>query len=264
MTWRKSIVAPIVASLAALTTQAHAGYPTKVIDGTCTLLALPTPTAILTPRAASITPAPVVETSVYASLESSSSELFGLLGSWSQDWTTLSIVTLLMPQLTADLSMSQEVVYTEIVDLYMTHTIFEFDSCAQTLSSSELGLTSLTTYSVFPAEKTYLPASATGPDSVPCTGDEREFEPDEECKALGMDTACIGQCEAIADGSFRCRQEAQNEEYPRNYGRLGRGCWLVNDTFHQLVKPCLNGDHWVGCMPGGGGWNGSYRPLLWL
>lgn len=87
---------------------------------------------------------------------------------------------------------------------------------------------------------------------------------DPECVAGGWeDTACLGQCPEV-DGEIVCtRQFISSSNWPdRAYddedrvwaiGAFGRACWTPGERGYKLLnKPCLRGDHWLGCAPGKG------------
>jgi hypothetical protein len=114
-----------------------------------------------------------------------------------------------------------------------------------------------TTWTAFKSEPTHLTAAASDIANVPCTGDEVEFEPDDECVKRGMDTACIGQCPQNEDGLFICPEQVYGQDVDLSMG-LGRVCWVKNATAYALHKPCIEGDHWVSCIPG----KGDVRPFV--
>jgi hypothetical protein len=144
---------------------------------------------------------------------------------------------------------------------YETYTATLTDGCAVT-EWSDTAEVYYTTFTAFESEAAHLTAAATGPESVPCRGTEEEFKPDEECVARGMDTACIGQCPQNEDGLFICPEEIHDRAIDLKMG-LGRVCWQENSTAHALHKPCLKGDHWVGCVPGVGAID-KYVAWMWL
>jgi hypothetical protein len=87
-----------------------------------------------------------------------------------------------------------------------------------------------------------------------------DFTPDPACVALGLDTACQGQCKLL-DGLWWC--------YKRYFMdgdglAMGRACWGGNGhEFKQLVTPCTRSDHALPCVP----CNGTdvyFGPSQWL
>jgi hypothetical protein len=236
-----------------------------------------------------MTAAPIASTTVFVTMSTSHSIHNGeialpILVSYA--YTYLSVVTSIedLPPATPT-SWPYSLTHTMLVDrIDITASTFgnlRLDDtvaapCPQTtVGTSHLGYALHTTFVHHRrAAATHLPAGVTAhadsPDVVPCSADVAAFEPDAECAARGAawDTACLGQCPAVG-GEFVCRREWMGPfNQPREVadggsadghrwavGDLGRVCWEVSGEtrrFSVLNKPCLKGDHWVGCAPGKG------------
>ena len=82
----------------------------------------------------------------------------------------------------------------------------------------------------------------------PCSNATSSYRTAPECDALQLDTACQGQC-AMEKGYWWCRklqgivELGLNPEY-----QMGRVCWGNTSFYHQLMTPCVQGDHQFECL----------------
>ncbi len=117
------------------------------------------------------------------------------------------------------------------------------------------------TWVLWPPAPTDLPAAA----AVPCGecpsagGGGAVEEQDPECEALGLDTACQGQC-GLRDGLFWCLQRRYTD---RADMAMGRACWGNSTSYKQLLSPCRLNDHQVACVPCSGR-NTAWEGTSWL
>lgn len=110
--------------------------------------------------------------------------------------------------------------------------------------------TSATTFVVYKPQPTDMPAGLKVNDVPcgPCSNATATWKADPQCDALGLDTACQGQC-SLQNGFWWCRQlqglveMGLNPEY-----QMGRICWGNRTRYHQLLTPCINGDHQFECL----------------
>jgi hypothetical protein len=122
------------------------------------------------------------------------------------------------------------------------------DDPIDTLTSSATR-TSTSTWHLYPAKPTDLPAGI-GREQLPCSEcAPKDFQPDPQCQALGLRTACQGQCTRREDGTWSCRQMAPSEYSQTPDLKMGRACWGNLTEYKQLNTPCIVGDHWIGCTP---------------
>jgi hypothetical protein len=107
---------------------------------------------------------------------------------------------------------------------------------------------SSTTFIVYRPQKKDIPAGVKLND-VPCGPCAPvDWKSDQRCDALGLDTACQGQC-LQQNGLWWCRrlqgivEMGLNPEY-----QMGRTCWGNSSYYHQFQTPCVTGDHQFECL----------------
>jgi len=90
-----------------------------------------------------------------------------------------------------------------------------------------------------------------------------DYRPAPQCDALGLRTACQGQCKEKG-GVWRCRQIAFGEYDKGGDFVMGRACWGGNRTeYKQLNTPCVVGDYRIECIPCLGKVY-NFTPASWL
>lgn len=147
-------------------------------------------------------------------------------------------------------------VVTAFSDIYYRDILMGLDTSTYTQSSR---YTILSTYSIYLPQPTDL-APGTRDEDLPCSDCPlQQVEQDPRCTALGLDTACVGQCDQ-RDGVWWCYDMKYND-YISN--PLGRACWGNFSLFHLLVEPCIVGDHRAGCTPCQGQ-DYSWGPVTWV
>lgn len=118
-------------------------------------------------------------------------------------------------------------------------------------STSTYDWTSGETWVVSPVQPTDLGVGTHAGDlPLPCGGAGEaciEVKPSDVCAALGLRTACLGQCEHRDDGNWWCYR-MWKREYGQDGKTMGRACWGGHMEFHQLNLPCVSGDVAVGCL----------------
>jgi hypothetical protein len=89
-----------------------------------------------------------------------------------------------------------------------------------------------------------------------------DYKPDPQCEALGLLTACQGQCKQV-DGVWECREIWPDEFRNGPDFLMGRACWKGNSSdYKPLWTPCVAGDHQIGCTPCKGNLY-DYSPQKW-
>ncbi|KUJ16049.1 uncharacterized protein LY89DRAFT_735191 [Mollisia scopiformis] len=106
---------------------------------------------------------------------------------------------------------------------------------------------SSTTYFVYQPQPTDMAAGITL-NNVPCGPcAPAGWKADPTCVALGLDTACQGQC-LLEDGFWWCRHLTGLEIVSAPQYQMGRVCWGNGSAYHQLMTPCIQGDHMFECL----------------
>jgi len=156
---------------------------------------------------------------------------------------TIETNTLLEPWPASPTSFPYTLVQTKIVHRTYETTITKVRGEEDpTSTTSFTQVTVPSTWVLFKPEATYAAAGA----ALPC-GEcaPNGWEGDERCEALGLDTACQGQCEEKF-GYLWCYERYRSDEGSKV---MGRACWGKEREYMQLVEPCLATDHRISCTP---------------
>jgi hypothetical protein len=108
---------------------------------------------------------------------------------------------------------------------------------------------STTTFAVQKPQVTDMPAGVRLADVPcgPCSNATASYRTSPECDALQLDTACQGQC-SLEMGYWWCRRLQGLEIVMTPENQMGRVCWGDGSFYHQLMIPCVQGDHQFECL----------------
>jgi hypothetical protein len=173
---------------------------------------------------------------------------------------TTATVTVYEPWAAAPTSYPLTKVLTELSTVtYSERVVFGGTEPDYTSSSTAIVTAPRTWVLHAPPAPTDLPVGASLPScdaSCPPAG----WTPDPRCEALGLDTACQGQCRQ-RDGVWWCyrRYRLEGPEVA-----MGRVCWGNQTLLGELLEPCVVTDHRVQCVPcKGENQNYASYTLLW-
>jgi hypothetical protein len=174
------------------------------------------------------------------------------------EWLTTATMTLVEP--TGIIDFPATVTQTIFIDKSVTLRRTRVEDKSVYISSDITTGIQHSTWVLRQPRPTDLPAG-TSQEKLPCSEcASGAAAPDARCAALGLTTSCQGQCR-LRDGIWWCLRMKYMDV--GTDAQMGRVCWGNSSTYMQLLEPCVEGDHALGCVPCQGK-DVTYSPNTWI